>query len=135
MVAANYRIRNDFAIIPPWLAANPDRRFAFQQLHFPHKHKRSKLPFIDPDPWGEVLDDEAPVPAGEFGAKHIGIGYIVLMNPVIVACRPDKEMTPLFLIEQGTEQKTAVEPRHAHPLDIRQQINIGEIGAVADYTH
>ena len=135
MVAGNHRIRNDLAIIPSWLAADRDCRFAFQQLHFPDEHQRPELPFIYPDPGREVLDDKSSVPAGELGAKHIGIGNIVLTDPVILPGRPDKEMTSLFLIEQRTEQEAAVEPRHAHPLDIRQEVDIGQIGAVADDTH
>jgi hypothetical protein len=112
-----------------------DGGLAFQQFDLSHQHQGPELPVMDPHPGGAVFDEEAAVAAGEFRAKNIRIGDIVLPGAALLVGRPDIKMSAVVLIEERAEEEAAVKPGHTHPFDIRAGIDISQVGAIPDDTH
>jgi hypothetical protein len=90
---------------------------------------------MDPHAGSTVLHYEAPVPACKFRAKHIRIGNIILDHGAGIVQRTDKEMPSLSLIQETSEEETAVKPGQTHPFDICPLIDIGQVRAIPDDAH
>src|SRR4029079_19492766 len=135
MIAAGDYFRGYATIISFWTTAHFNDRRTTNEFNFSDTHRRSELTFMNRHSGCTIHHFEPAIRSREFRTKHVRVFNIILSMLVIFGGRLNIEMTTFLFIEQGTKYETAVKLWNAHPFYIRLRVDIGDVRAIADYSH